>query len=471
MKIKYNQLYTIGITLVIVLLVSCKAGKNYERVAVPLPAQFGTVLPTDTGSIADIEWKNFFTDTTLQGLIQRGIAYNYNLQLAVKRINIAQQQVKQARLAFLPSLDLQASGQYNYLSKNGSTKIYNPASPDHTEDYFAGGNFSWEIGIWGKIRRLKEAALARYLQTYEGAKAVQTQLVFDIANGFYNLLMLDEQLVIVHRNLLLNDSTVFITNLLKNSGEVTSLAVRQAESQKQTTTLLIPQIEQDIILQENALQILTGQLPGTIKRTVQLSQLKLRDTFPTGLPAAMLSRRPDVRSSEMAVVMANAEAGAAQANLYPSINITASGGVEAIKASQWFNTPNSLFALATGSLTAPVFRRRELKTQLEIAKTEREEAVIQFKQAVLNAVVEVSDALTQIEKLNSEGQIANNQVNTLRQAVVQAQFLFKSNMANYLEVITAQSNTLQAELNMASIQRRQLSAMADLYRSLGGGWR
>jgi outer membrane protein, multidrug efflux system len=451
---------------------ACKVGPNYKRPDVALPSQFGYSATSDTSSIANIGWKEFFTDTALQKLIERGIMYNYNLQVALKRMDVASQQVKTARLAFLPELNLQGSGQLNYFSKYSTTGLqYASSGTDHTEDYMAGANLSWDVHVWGKIRRQKEAALAQYLETYEAAKAVQTQLVSDIVNGYYNLLMMDKQIVIVRQNLVLNDSVVQMTRLLQRAGEVTSLAVQQAESQQLASALLIPQLEQDIIVQENALQVLTGQLPGSITRSGQLDQYDATKSLTTGLPATVIARRPDVRSSEMALVAANAQIGISKANMYPALNITASGGAEALKTSDWFNLPNSLFAIATGTLTQPVFRRRELKSQLEIAKIQRDEAVVLFKQTVVNAVGEVSNALMQIEKLNQQQQIATKQVNTLQLAIGQAHFLFKSNMANYLEVITAQSNALQAELNLTSIQRRQLSAVADLYRSLGGGWK
>ncbi len=234
---------------------------------------------------------------------------------------------------------------------------------------------------------------------------------------------------------------------------------------------MIPQLEQDIALQENALQVLTGQLPGALARTTTLNDLSVPATLSAGLPVAMVSRRPDVRTTEMALVMANAQVGVAQANMYPALSITAGGGLESFKSSNWFNIPGSLFGLAAGTVLQPVFRQKQLKTQFEVAKIEREQAVIEFRQSVLLATGEVSNALVQVEKLKEQRVLAVNQVDTLKEAVGNAQLLFKSDMANYLEVITAQTNALQAELNLAAIQRSQLGAVVELYRSLGGGWK
>lgn len=456
-----------------VVLAGCKVGKDYQRPQIELPQQFSNQSFADTSSIADIAWKDFFTDATLRELINKGITYNNDLQVAIKRIDIAQAQVKQAKLLQLPQVDLQITGAINRPSDNSLNGLSASAflGKSYIENYQILANISWEADIWGKIRRQKETTLAQYLQTQEAAKAVQTQLVASIAQGYYNLLMLDKQLAIARNNLALNDTFVNVTRILRDGGVVTSLAVNQAEAQKQTTALLIPELEQSIALQENALQLLTGQLPGTLARAASLNDLPVPSSLSAGLPVAVVSRRPDVRTNELALVMANAQVGVAQANMYPAFNITAGGGLESFKATNWFNIPGSLFGLAAGTILQPVFRKRQLKTQFEIAKIEREQAVIQFRQSVLQATSEVSNALVQVEKLKEQRILAGNQVDTLKQAVGNAQLLFKSDMANYLEVITAQTNALQAELNLAAIQRSQLGAVVELYRSLGGGWK
>jgi NodT family efflux transporter outer membrane factor (OMF) lipoprotein len=459
--------------LVLLFFASCTAGKKYQQPELELPKQFTQVSYSDTSSIADIEWKSFFSDPVLLDLIQKGIQYNHDLLIALKRIDIAGQQVKQAKLLQLPELNLQVTGQYSRPSDNSlnGLSIKNFLGKSHVENYNALVSLSWEADIWGKIRRQKEATLAGFLQTTEAAKAVQTQLVADIAQGYFNLLTLDKQLEIAHKNLVLSDSFVTATRLLKDAGITNVLAVQQAESQRQSTALLIPELEQAVALQENALQLLTGQLPGAVARKSTLNDIALADNLKTGLPASLVSRRPDVRSLELALVAANARVGVAQANMYPALNITAGGGLESFKSSNWFNIPGSLFGLAAGTIAQPIFRKRQLKTDFEVAKLQREEAVIQFRQSVLQAVVEVSNALVQADKLKQQRLIATSQTDTLRRAVFNAQLLFKSDMANYLEVITAQSNALQAELNLAAIQRNQLNTVVELYRSLGGGWK
>src|SRR4030095_12501943 len=427
---------------------SCKVGKEYQRPELELPKQFSAVSFSDTSSIADIEWKKFFTNSDLQNLIDKGIKYNHNLLIALRRIDIAQARVKQAKKLQLPELDFQMTAQVNRPSDNSlnGVSIKSFLGKSYVEYYSTAINLSWEADIWGKLRNQKEATLAEYLQTYEGGKAVQTQLVADIAQGFFNLLMLDKQLDITRRNLALNDSFLVATRLLKEAGIGNLLAVERAESQKQTTELLIPVLEEDIAVQENALQVLTGQLPGAVSRTVSLDDFVVAESLSTGFPASVVSRRPDVRSNEMALVAANAQVGVALANMYPALNITVGGGLESFKASNWFNMPSSLFGFAAGTIAEPIFRRRELKTQFEIAKLQREQAVVQFRQSVLQAITEVENALVHVDKLRQQEEIATAQVDTLRRAVFNAQLLFKSDLANYLEVITAQATAILAEL-------------------------
>lgn len=465
--------HRIYITLFIVMLAAgCRMGRDYSRPQVVLPQQFGNTAPSDT-SIAGMNWKQFFTDTTLQRLIEHSLQSNYDQQLAIKRIEEAQAYVKQAKVNWLPSLQAQIAASTNTPSKNSlnGLSLENFLGSRHIEDYSANVGLSWEIDVWGKLRRQREVATAGYLQSYEAARTVQTALVANIANSYYNLLMLDEQLVIAHKNLLLSDTIVNMIQLQKQAGLVTELAVQQATAQRQNTALLVPQLEQQVAIQENSLSILLGDLPGRIVRTTQLQNTSVWQELPTGLPADLLSKRPDVREREMALVAANAQVGVAEASMYPSLSITATGGLNAFKASKWFMLPASLFGTAAGAIAQPLFQRRQLKTQKEVANIQRDAAVISFRQSVLNAVGEVSNALVKLDKLKEQHEVAEARTHTLQTAINNAEMLFKSGMADYLEVITAQGNSLQASITLADIQRQQLSAMVELYRSLGGGWK
>jgi outer membrane protein, multidrug efflux system len=473
MLYRFNKNSFALMLLMAVVLTACSVGPKYQRPQLELPQQFGTVAFADTSSIADIEWKQFFTDPELQSLIEKGLKYNHDLIIAIRRIDIAQQQLKQSKLLQAPTVGVNTTGQIIRPSDNSlnglSTKNF--LGKSYVENYSLSFNISWEADIWGKIRAQKEVVLTEYLRTNEAARAVQTQLVADIAQGFFNLLMLDKQLEIAKRNLVLNDSFLVATRLLKDAGLGNALSVQQAESRKQFTALLIPQLEQDIALQENALQVLTGQLPGSINRTASLNQFNVPGNFSTGVPAALVSRRPDVHAAELSLHIANSQVGITQANMYPVLTLTAGAGLESFKASNWFNIPGSLFGLAAGTIAQPIFRKHELRTAYETAKLERDQAVTRFRQLVLQAVTEVSNALVQAEKLKEQHVIASAQVDTLQHAVANAKLLFRSDMANYLEVITAQGDALQSELNLALIRRQELGSMVELYRSLGGGWK
>ncbi|XZF14914.1 efflux transporter outer membrane subunit [Chitinophagaceae bacterium MMS25-I14] len=457
--------------LLLSVLTACKVSKDIPAQAA-VPGQFRNAAAADTGSIAAIPWKNFFTDASLQQLIDSAIVKNYDMQIAEKNIESAQLLLKQAKWGYVPDVSLAASANTSRPSDNSlnGISLSQFLGKKHIEDYTIGGNLSWEADIWGKVRNQKRKARAAYLQSREAKDALQTNIVANVSQGYYNLLMLDAQLAVAQENLALNDSTVRIMHLQFTAGEVTSLAVQQAEAQRLVAAQLVPQLQQNITLQENALSILTGTMPGRIERDASLAQLSVPEKLSAGIPATMLSHRPDIKIYEAAVSIANANVGLTKAAMYPSLSITAAGGLNSFKASNWFNMPASLFGTVAGSLAAPVLQRRQLRTQYQLAKTDREKAVIQFRQAVLVAVGEVSDALVKLEQLKEQEAIVATRVQTLQSAIGNANLLFKNGMANYLEVITAQGNTLQSELELASIKRQQLSAVTDLYRSLGGGW-
>lgn len=466
--------YLTGLALLLTL-AACNVSKNIGTPKAALPDTFRHAAgAADTTSIAAVQWKNFFTDPTLQTLIDSAIQRNYDMQEAVKNIEAAQLLFKQTKWNNVPQVDANISASTQRPSDNSlnglSLKQYDVGT-NHIEDYTAYLSLSWEADIWGRIRNQNKAVLAQYLQTIEAKKAVQTSLVANVSQGYYNLLMLDEQLKIARSNARLNDSTLQIIKLQYNSGQVTLLAVQQAQAQLQAAQQLIPQFEQNVAIQENALSILSGKLPGNIARPAELDQYEVPANLSAGVPSSLLTNRPDVKTAELAVMQADANVGANKAAMYPALRITASGGTDAFRASDWFSIPSSLFGIVAGSVVQPLLDHKELKTKYEVAEKNREISVLQFRQSVLNAVGEVSDALVKIEKLKQQQAIAADRVNTLNKATANANMLFKNGMATYLEVITAQGNVLQSQLELATIKRDELSAVSDLYRSLGGGWR
>lgn len=457
--------------IVLLVLSGCKVSKDIPVPKAAIPENFRNAQSDDTTSIADKTIKDFFSETEVKQLIDTALARNYDLQIALKNIESSQQLLRQAKMGNLPQINLQITGSSNRPSDNSLNGLSTGQflKTNHIEDFNAGLGLTWEADIWGKIKSQKHAALAAYLQTGEAKKAIQTQLVASVAQGYYRLLMMDAQMAIASKNLALSDSTLRIIHMQFDAGQVTSLAIQQAKAQQLVAAQLIPKIQQDITIQENALRVLTGQLPGSIERQASLESANIPDQVSSGYPSAMVSRRPDVKSAELSLTIANAKVGVAKASLYPSLSITANGGLNSFKASNWFNIPASLFGMVAGGITQPLLQKRQLKTEYELAKIEREKTVIQFRQSVLNAVTEVSDELIKIEKLKQQYYISRDRVNTLQQAVKNANLLFKSGMATYLEVITAQSNSLQSELELTTLKTAQLNATVELYRALGGG--
>jgi len=455
----------------LLILEGCKVSKDIPAPTDATLQTYRGVVAADSPSIASLKIKEFFKDEDLQRLIDTALLRNLDAQVALKNIESAELLFKQSRLGNLPVVNLQVSASSNRPSDNSLNGLSTSQflGTKHIEDYNAGLGLSWEADIWGKIKSQKQAALATYLQTAEVKKALQTRIVANVAQGFYQLLMMDAQIGVARRNLALNDSTLSMIRLQFDAGQVTSLAIQQAEAQRLVAARFMPQLEQSIALQENALSILTGKIPGAIGRASKLDDLLMPERLNAGVPSEMVASRPDVRVAELALRVANARAGVTKAGMYPALTITANGGLNSLRASNWFTIPASLFGNVAGGITQPLFQRKQLRTQYELALVDREKSVIQFRQAVLIALGEVSDELVKIDKLKQQFDLSRERVTTLQTAVKNANLLFKNGMATYLEVITAQSNSLQSELELATIKAAELSAAVELYRALGGG--
>ena len=461
------------IPLFFLMLSACSTVEEYSQPDPGIPGMYRGADKPDSASVAapfsgTVPYRAFFVDPTLINLIDAAIENNHDLQVAVKNIEYASLALKQSKLGNIPTLDFQVSGSRSTTSDYSSTAL--STGEESVEDYNASFLLSWEADIWGKIRNTRKAALAEYLRTVEARKAVHTRLVADVAEGYYNLLLLDAQLDVTKKNLALAETTLSMMRLQYDAGLVTSLAVEQQEARTFGIQSSIARIEQGIAVQENALSVLCGRMPERIARTAKLSELSAENSFSPGVPALLLSNRPDVKTAEMALMKAHAESGVASAKLYPSFSISAEAGANALEASDWFNFPGSLFSFVQGAVLQPVFQQGKLRTAYKQSKVARDKEEILFRKVVLDAVREVSDALVAIQKLENREKAVEKQERILRQSVDNANFLFKSGLADYLEVITAQSNALDASLSLADIHRQRLDARTELYRALGGGW-
>lgn len=466
-------------------LYGCVPQKNYQQPQIDLPQNYRTQEQvqnmTDSVGLGAVQWKDFFEDKELIDLIQAGLDYNFDLKKALNNLEIAHLSAAQAKLEWLPSVNMELGGvnaQYrskNYYS-NPSSKYYAHYGKDAPEnmymksiEYTSDITAKWEIDIWGKIKSQSAAQLAGYLQTNEAKNAIQTALIASIAKGYYNLLLLDAQMEVAKSNYQLTENTLKIVILQRDAGQLTSLAIQQTKNQMLLAKALIPTINSDISIQENALSLLTGALPHEIRRDTKLSAVPMQLDYQIGVPLRMVANRPDVQGAQYNLQAKNALVGVTQTSRYPSLTIGASLGLNSMLTKNWFNIPGSLFGDVIGGLTTPLFNKKRLKTAYEIAKIEREQAEIDFQKTVYTAMVEVSDALNSLQTVDKQIEIAEEQVSTSRLGVKQSNLLFNSGYATYIEVINAQKNMLDSELNLNKFKQKKLLIGIDLYKSLGGG--
>lgn len=463
--------YTAGGIMLSVLLSACTVGKKYTRAELNMPEVYKGQQVATTGDTVLLSWREFFKEPVLVALIEKALAKNNDVAVAVMSMQQMDLNYKQAKLGLLPTLDLSAGATRSWLSKNSLNGSLSEQfiGTSYMDDYSATLRLSWEVDIWGKAKMQKEGALANYFAQKENLLALRTRIISQVAQAYYNLIALDEQLKVAKRNVILGDSTLNMMRLQYNSAQVNSLAVEQAEAQKKTAELLVPLALQDIAVQENALSILCGSYPEVIERTGSLAAAIPEEIFPAGVPALILSRRPDVKAAEFAVVSANSMTGLAKAAMYPTLSLTPSIGTNSFRFSKWFDMPGSLVKNIGANLTQPIFQKKSLKTAYEVAVLEQQKAATQFKQSVLTAVGEVTDALARSKYADERIRLVNQKNAALTKATNDALLLYKSGMANYLEVITAQNNALQNELDAINIKKEKLNALTDLYRALGGG--
>lgn len=466
-----SVLYKIGVSLFAgVLLTSCVVGKKYSRTDLNAPEKYREEI-TVTGDTILHPWKSYYKDPMLVGLIEKALVKNNEVLIAMKSMEQLDLTYKQAKLSLLPTLDFDAGASRSYQSKNSLNGSLSAqfTSKDYLDDYSANLRLSWEADIWGKAAMQKRDAKAGYFAQKENLSALKTRIIVQVAQSYYNLLGLDEQLKIAQKNIDLSNSTLRMMQMQYNSGLISSLALYQTEAQKKTAELLVPLAEANIAVQENALQILCGEYPDSITRSGNLDVAELNVVLPSGVPASLLSRRPDVKAAEYAVMSANAKTGLAKATMYPTLSLSPSIGINSFEFDTWFNFPGSVTKTIAANLVQPIFKKRQLRTAYEIAVLEQEKAVVQFKQSFITAVGEVSDAMSKLKNADKRMELATEKSFSLDKATTDANLLYKSGMATYLEVIVAQNSALQNDLDVVAIKLEKLNAAINLYRALGGG--
>ncbi|MBO9611173.1 MAG: efflux transporter outer membrane subunit [Dyadobacter sp.] len=475
----FNRYIITGLILALSLS-ACRVGKEYRRADLKLPEKYrqsgNTQSPVAepialTADSVKLSWRAFFRDTTLATLIEKALVHNNDIAVAMMNMQQLDLTYRQAKLGLLPTADFSVGANRTWLSTNSLNGSLSDQflGTSYMDDYSATIRLSWEADIWGKTRMQREGALANYFAQKENLSALRTRIVVQVAQAYYNLVTLDEQLKIARRNVELGDSTLNMIRLQYASAQVNSLALEQAVAQKKTAELLIPAALQDIAVQENALGILCGSYPDSIQRSGAASALVSGMTLPADVPARLLSRRPDVKAAEYAVIAANSQTGLAKAAMYPAISLTPSIGANSFKFNTWFDLPGSMVKSVAVNIAQPLFQKKQLKTAYKIAQIEQQKAAVQFRQSVLTAVGEVSDALAKSEHVQTRLRLVGEKKESLTKANQDALVLYRSGMATYLEVITAQNNALQNDLEAINIRREQYNAVMDLYRALGGG--
>lgn len=451
-------------------LVSCTVGKPYARTELQVPESYKESVQV-TGDTVVLPWKTFFKDPKLIGLIDKALTRNNEVYVALKNIEQLDLMYKQAKLSLLPTLDLNAGANRSWASKNTLNGSLNEqfVGTTHMDDFSANLRLAWEVDIWGKAKMQKESAAAEYFAQKENLNAVKSRIIVQVAQAYYNLISLDEQMKIAEQNIELSNNTLKMMDLQFKAGQINSLAVQQSEAQKKTAELLIPLAKQNISIQENALSILCGEYPAKIERSGDLKMMIPGNKLSEGLPAQLLSRRPDLKMAEFNVISLNSKTGLAKAAMYPSISLSPQIGVNSNKFSSWFDIPGSITKAIAANLAAPIFQKKQLKTAYETALIEQEKAAINFKQSVMTAVGEVSDAMAKSQGTSERLQLLEQRTAILDKGIGDALKLYKSGMATYLEVITAQNNKLQNDLEEINVTLERLNAEVDLYRSLGGG--
>lgn len=464
MKTLFQPRYILFTAIALMVLASCKVTQPYQQPALPTDSLYRDVAVSDTGSIATFSWEEFFKDENLKSLIKTGLDNNPDLLTAWLRVQQAESYLLQSRTAFFPTLNANAGATVAKLSEAQGFGIR-----DNVTQYELGLSSSWEIDVWGKLKSSRKAQAAALLQSQEGANAVKTALVANIANLYYTLLTLDEQLAITRQTVENWSITVETMRELKNAGRVTEAAVVQSEAQKYAAEVTIPDLLQSIRETENRLNVLLGRNPGPIQRT-SLKAQQLPENLETGVPAQLLANRPDVKAAEYNYRYYFELTNVARTAFYPTLTITGSAGLSSLEISKLLD-PASFAASVGAGILQPITGRRTNKTRYEVARYQEEEAYVNFRNRLLVAGEEVSNALSLYETAKSKIAVRTHQMAALEKSVDYSLELLQNGFANYTEVITARQSLLMAELGSVNDRFQQITATIGLYRALGGGWR
>ena len=441
----------------LLLLSGCSLGPKYNRPTIQPPATFYSEQQATTISAADQGWWDLFKDPVLQGLIREGLQNNYDLQLAVARVEEERDLLGVSRSQYYPQVayDGNIAGQTS------------PITPNHTYYSYSFTTF-WEIDLFGRIRKLNEAQRAVYFSSEEARRDVRLLVMAEVARGYFQLRALDEQIVIAERTVKSFQETLDIFQHKFEGGAASGLEVARAQAALSNVAATIPDFERQITAQENALSLLLGRNPGPIARGTTLAEQNDPPEVPAGLPATLLERRPDLREAEQNLISANANVGVAKANFFPTISLSGLLGGVSPQLSQ-LTGAGKAWSLA-GDFTGPIFTGGRLKNQYHASLAQRDQAKISFEKAITQAFGEVSTSLSAHEKLAKAYREQMTSVEAYRDSVRLSTIRYDSGLSSYLEIVDAQIQMYPAESAVVNYDLGRKLALVDLYRALGGGW-
>jgi len=443
---------------------SCAMGPDYSRPDIPTSDSFRMAEEQkDLPSLANVPWWELYKDEELQRLIRIALEENKDLKRAVASIDEFQARLFTARTDFAPQLS--ATGNFPIARQGGFAF---PGFPNPFNHY-GQGSLSWELDIWGRIRRANEAGLADLLAREENRRAVTLQIVGGVAQAYFELRQFDMQLEIAKRTLLAWEESVRIGRARLRQGMINRLDVDQFEAERENAAARIAELKRQMIQKENELSVLLGRNPGQIARGQSLTEQTMPPVVPAGLPSELLQRRPDVVQAEQQLVAATARIGVAKAERFPKLSLTGILGAASPQLTD-FVSPGTDFGVLAPVVTGPLLNAQTLGFQQRAVEAQAKQAVAQYEQAVLVAFREVEDALVGVSTAREQAAAQERQVNALQSALHLASLRYKGGLANYLDVLIAQRNLFEAELALAATRRLHLVSVVQLYKALGGGW-
>jgi len=432
----------------------------------------------DTVNSATVNWKEFFTDTNLTVLIDTALKNNQELNIILQDIQIANNEVRARKGQYLPFIDITGDAGVEKVARytrEGSVEANSEIAPgqqfpDPLPNYMAAAALSWEVDIWKKLRNAKKSAVLSYLSTREGKNFMVTNLISEIANAYYELMALDNQLQILKNNIQIQQNALAVVRLQKSLAKVTELAVRRFEAEVLKNQSRQYHIQQDIVETENRINFLVGRFPQPIARNSQTFIELKPDTIQAGIPLQLLQNRTDIRQAELALAAANLDVKVAKAYFYPSVNISGVIGFEAYKLNYLATKPESiLYALGAG-LTGPLVNRNAIKANYYSANSRQIQAVYNYERTILRAYLEVANQLSNINNMEKSLDLRSKQVQALTESIDISFSLFKSARADYMEVLLTQRDALESKFELVETKKHRMNAMVNVYRALGGGW-